>query len=482
MSKLMQKLFIGGEWREASDGQTIEVLSPTNEEVVGYAPQGTREDAVAALEAAEAVQKEWGKLPAQRRAEFVAALADKLEENAEEYARMITQEQGKLLDDARGEVAGSVGFFRYAAESARRIEGEIVTSENENEQIWFQRVPYGVTVGLLAWNYPLALAARKLGNALVTGNTMVVMPPADTPLTVLKFGELIEQVGFPKGVVSIISGLGAEVGDELVRNPITKLVTLTGSSEVGSILYRSASENITALNLELGGKAPFIVMDDVDVDEVVEIAVNTGYANCGQICTCNERMYIHEKIYDEFMSKFITKVKQLKVGDPTDPSVDIGPKVNAREVEHLQGMMAKAKEQGATIECGGGVPEGKQFEKGYWFEPTVVTTTSNDIELMKVETFGPIVAAMPVTGLEQALEYANDIDLGLSGYFYSKDIRAVMKVVNELEVGEIYINRPNGELLNGFHTGFKRSGIGGEDGKYGLEGYLQKKTVYVNYG
>ncbi|GGA85555.1 aldehyde dehydrogenase [Neiella marina] len=482
MSKITHKMYIDGQWAESTDGQAITVLNPSNEQIVGYAPQGTREDAKAALASSEAAQVEWARMPAQKRAEYVAALANKLEEQGEVFAQMVTEEQGKLLTDARGEVAGSVGFLRYAAESARRIEGEITTSENADEQIWIQRVPFGVTVGLLAWNYPLALAARKLGNALVTGNSMVLMPPADTPLTVLEFGKLVEEVGIPKGVVNIVSGLGAEVGDELVRNPITKLVTLTGSSEVGSILYRSASDNITALNLELGGKAPFIVMDDIDVDEVVELAVQSGFGNCGQICTSNERMYIHEAIYDEFMVKFIDKVKALKVGLPTDDTVDVGPKVNAREIENLEAHVAKAKAAGATIACGGGKPAGELFKQGYWFEPTVITDVTNDMAIMKEEVFGPIVAAMPVTGLEQALAFANDIDLGLSGYIYSKDVRTIMKAVNELEVGEIYVNRPNGELLNGFHTGFKRSGIGGEDGKYGLEGYLQKKTVYFNYG
>ncbi|MDO6683829.1 MULTISPECIES: aldehyde dehydrogenase [unclassified Agarivorans] len=481
MNTVSHKMFIDGEWRVSATGNTIEVVNPTNEQVVGYAPQASREEAAQALRSSELAQKEWASLPAQARADLVSALADALEADAERYAVMLTQEQGKLLSDARGEVAGSVGFLRYAAESARRIEGEIVTSENQDEQIWIQRVPFGVTVGLLAWNYPLALAARKLGNALVTGNTMVVMPPADTPLTVLEFSKLIAQVGFPKGVVNIVSGLGGEVGDELVRNPITKLVTLTGSSEVGSILYRSASENITALNLELGGKAPFIVLDDANVDEVVEIAVNSGFGNCGQICTSNERMYIHQSIYAEFMDKFIAKVKQLKVGDPMLEGTNVGPKVNAREVEKLVEMIAKAKADGATIACGGSKPAGQEFTKGYWFEPTVVTNVTNDMDIMKQEVFGPIVAAMPIDSLEQALQYANDIDLGLSGYVYTNDMRKIMQVVNQLEVGEIYVNRPNGELLNGFHTGFKRSGIGGEDGKYGLEGYLQKKTIYLNY-
>lgn len=475
------KIFIDNKWVDSSSNETIEIINPTDETIVGYAPKGSREDVVKALQASKAAQQKWAKLPAQKRAEYINKLASLLEDKTEEYATLLTQEQGKTLVDARGEVAGTVGFLRYAAESARRIEGNIMTSENEDEQIWIQRVPYGVCVGLLAWNYPLALAGRKLGNALVTGNTMVLMPPADTPLTVLQFGELVKEAGVPAGVVNIVSGDGAVVGDELVKNPITQLVTLTGSSEVGSILYRSASENITALNLELGGKAPFIVLDDVDIDNVVDMAITAAFSNCGQICTCNERMYIQETIYDEFMQKFIAKAQELKLGDPMKEDTFMGPKVNAREVENLQALVAKAKEQGAKIECGGNVPHGGMFDKGYWFLPTVITNVTNDMEIMKKESFGPIVAAMPVKDLDEAIALANDIDVGLSGYVYTNDMRKIMQTVNELEVGEIYANRANGELLNGFHTGFKRSGIGGEDGKYGLEGYLQKKTIYLNY-
>lgn len=481
MTVTKYKMFINNEFITSSSQEVIEVINPTDESIVDYAPKGTRADVIKALESCKAAQFQWAKLPAQKRAEYINKLASLLEGKTAEYASLLTQEQGKTIADARGEVAGTVGFLRYAAESARRIEGNIMTSENEDEQIWIQRVPYGVSVGLLAWNYPLALAGRKLGNALVTGNTMVLMPPADTPLTVLKFGELVKEAGIPAGVVNIVSGEGGVVGDELVKNPITQLVTLTGSSEVGSILYRSASENVTALNLELGGKAPFIVLDDVDIDSVVDMAITSAFSNCGQICTCNERMYIQETIYDEFIQKFIAKAKALKLGNPMDENTFMGPKVNAREIENLQALVAKAKEQGANIECGGDIPKGGMFDKGYWFLPTVITGVTNDMEIMKKESFGPIVAAMPIKNLDEAIELANDIDVGLSGYIFTHDMRKIMQAVNELEVGEIYANRANGELLNGFHTGTKRSGIGGEDGKYGLEGYLQKKTVYLNY-
>lgn len=475
------KMYIGGQWLDSSSGEKIEVENPFNEEIIASVPKGTREDAKFALECAQKAQKEWALLPAQERAEYIKALAEKMEKNKEKLAKSLTREQGKPLREALAEVDGSILFLTYAAESARRIEGDIVTSEMKDEQIWIQRVPYGVTVGLIAWNFPLALATRKLGNALVCGNSMIIKPPSDTPITVLEMAKLADEVGFPKGVLNIITGPGRTVGDELVRNPITKLVTLTGSTGAGREVYKAAAENITVLRLELGGKAPFIVMDDADVDKAVEAAVISRFTNCGQICTCNERMYIHEKIYDEFMDKFIAKVKQLKVGNPMEDDTDIGPKVNRAEVEKLERMVQKAKDEGAKIIIGGNRLRTGQYSKGYWFEPTIITNVTNDMEIMQEEIFGPIVPVMKIKDFDEALNYANDSKYGLSAYLFTRDLRKVMRAVNELEFGEVYVNRPNGELVNAFHNGFKLSGVGGEDGKYGLEGYLQKKTLYINY-
>ena len=280
------------------------------------------------------------------------------------------------------EVEGTAQFISYAAESARRIQGEILYSDVEEEQIMIQRIPYGVTVGLLTWNFPLALAGRKLGNALITGNTMVLMPPLHAPLAVYELGKIIERV-LPKGVINIVTGAGNIIGDELVRNPITKLVTLTGSTEIGRHIYKAAADNLTVLSLELGGKAPFIVLEDADIDKAAKLAVLSGYDNCGQICTSNERMYIHKDVYDEFMEKFVEGVKQLKVGNPMDPDTNIGPKMNINELNKLVTMVDKAKEQGAKIIVGGNRLTEGEFKTGYWFEPTVITNVTNDMEIIQ---------------------------------------------------------------------------------------------------
>jgi lactaldehyde dehydrogenase/glycolaldehyde dehydrogenase len=474
------KLLIDNQWIESSNKENMDVLNPSDERIIGSVPMASKEDALKAIEVSSRAQKEWAKLSAKKRADYLVDLADAILEHKEKFAKLLTREQGKLLVDAYGEVDVTAEFIRYAAESARRMEGEILNSDRDNEQIMIQRVPYGVTVGLLTWNYPLALAGRKLGNALVTGNTMVLMPPLHAPMAVYELGELIADI-LPPGVINIVTGAGHIVGDSLVRHPATRLVSLTGSTPIGRLIAKAASENLSVLSLELGGKSPFIVMEDTDVKKAAEIAVASGYGNCGQICTSNERMYIHEAIYDEFMTYFVEGVKALKVGNPMDETTDVGPKMNRNEVDKIEALVEKAKEQGAKVLVGGSPLREGDFAIGFWFAPTVLEVDSNQNEIMKEETFGPVVAAMKVKSFDEALDYANDSDYGLSGYLFTDDMKKIMRAMRDLEVGELYVNRPNGELINGFHSGMKLSGIGGEDGKHGLELYSQKKTVYVNF-
>lgn len=475
------RMLINGVRVSAASGEKIDVENPANEEIIAQISAGDAADAQRALETAQTAQPAWAATPAIERANVLQALADKVVENRDHLARLLTTEQGKVISLAYVEVDATVNYIRFAAESARRIEGDIFPSDAPNEQIWIQRVPYGVTVGLLAWNFPLALAGRKVGPALVAGNAMVLKPPTDTPLTVLEFGRLAKEAGIPDGVLNVVTGRGSQLGDALVRNPITRLVTLTGSTRAGQQLYHAAAQNITALRLELGGKAPFIVMEDADINLAVEAAVGARFANCGQVCTCNERMYLHEAIYDEFMDKFLPAVAKVTVGDPfTD--VDMGPKVNRSEIEHLESLVNTAVAQGATVALGGNRLREGEFSRGYWFEPTVLTDVRTDMDIMQTEIFGPIIPVQKVTDFDEAIRFANDCEYGLSAYLFTVDIKRIMRAVDCLDFGEVYVNRGIGEMVQGFHNGFKKSGIGGEDGKHGLENYLQKKTLYVNYG
>ncbi|MCY3834823.1 MAG: aldehyde dehydrogenase [Anaerolineaceae bacterium] len=474
------EMLIDGAWRPAEAGGRIVVENPANENPIATVPAGQAADAEAALAAAAAAQPSWAATPPIERAAYLHDLADAILRETEHLARTLTEEQGKPLHEARGEVGAAANFIRYAAEAARRLQGDIFPSDSPREQLWIQRVPYGVVAAMIAWNFPLALIGRKCGPALVTGNTLVLLSHCDTPLTVLEFGKLVQEVGLPPGVINLVTGRGREIGEALVRSPRTDMVTLTGSVRAGREVYAAAAENITTIRLELGGKAPFIILEDADIEQAAEAAVTTRFANCGQVCTCNERMYVHADIYEDFMDEFVGRVEQLRVGDPfTD--VHLGPKVNRPEVEKLERLVDGALAGGAKVITGGRRLREGAFERGHWYEPTVLTHTQPDMAIMREEIFGPIVPVVRVRDFEEALALANDSEYGLSAYLYTRDMRRLMRAVDELHFGEIYVNRGIGELVQGFHHGYRRSGLGGEDGIYGIEGYLQKKTLYVNY-
>jgi lactaldehyde dehydrogenase/glycolaldehyde dehydrogenase len=473
------QLFIGGRWVESASSERREIQNPKDETPVATVPSSSIEDADRAVAAARKAQPAWNAATPMERAAFLHRLAGLIDENAEPLAQLLTAEGGKLLSESRIDVGFASALLRYAAESARRLQGEILPGEGRNEQIWIQRVPYGVVAGITAWNFPAALFARKVGPALVTGNTIVVKPHELTPLTTLVLGELCRRAGIPDGVVNVVAGDGRTVGAHLVSHKGTDLISMTGSVRAGGEIYALGAEQIKPIRLELGGKAPFIVMDDADIDRAVEAAVTSKFFFGGSVCTCNDRMYLHRKIHDEFMDKFVAKVKALKVGDPTT-DVNVGPRISNIEVEKLKKMVARALEQKATL-VSETKPAGSTFERGHWFFPTVFSVSSNDVDIMREETFGPVIAAMAVEDFDQALAYANDSEYGLSAYVFTRDNRNIMRSVNELHFGEIYVNRPSGESPHGFHTGYRKSGLGGEDGQHGIEGFMRKKTLYNNY-
>lgn len=474
-------MYINGAWHEGAGRDRIEVENPATEQIIASIPEGTAEDAELALKAAKQAATAWALLPPIIRAQKVNKLADLIDEQAETLAEIVVSEQGKPLNQAQGEIGAAAMFLRYAAENARRIEGNIVPSDHDDEEIWIRRVPHGVVVGLTAWNYPAALATRKMGPALVAGNTFVLLSHEITPLSGLAIAELAHQAGFPPGVVNVVTGRGAVVGQALVESPLSDLITMTGSTRAGKQIYRTAAEQVKVISLELGGKAPFIVMDDADIDAAVSSAITARFTNCGQVCTCNERLYLHDKIADQFLDKFIGKVRNLSIAHPLS-NPDLGPKVSADEVEKIRLIVEQGIATGATELLKGGALNEGQFEKGHWMAPSVLEVQDNQSVLVQQEIFGPVVPVMRFSDFEQSLSLANDSVYGLSAYLYSKDIRRLMNLTNTLNFGEIYFNRTNGELVQGYHGGWKQSGLGGEDGKYGFDGYLKKKTMYVNWG
>lgn len=472
--------FINGQWVDSHSGELDPILNPSTEAIIGAVQKGTREDAEAALQAATTAQKSWRNMPAKQRADLLLRFVAEIRKNEDRLATLLVQEQGKLLAVAKMEVAVTCSFIEYACEWARRIEGDILPSDNAGEQIWIQKVPRGVVVAITAWNFPLALAGRKLGPALVAGNTLVLKPTPEAPMSTLELCELSRKAGIPDGVLNMVTG-GIEVGKTLVESPLTHMVSMTGSTPTGQAIFRSAAQNLTHVQLELGGKAPCIVFEDADLDTAVAGALHSRFDNCGQICTCNERMYVQEEIYDEFMEKFMAQVKALKVGDPMQEDTDIGPKMNAAEVKNMERLVALSLKEGATLTYGGGKPEGAAFEKGYWFEPTILTDVKQEMTVVHEEIFGPILPVLKFKTFDEVIGYANDSEFGLAAMVFTRDMHKIMRLTNELEFGEVYINRGHGEQHQGFHNGLKLSGTGGEDGKYGFEQYLEKKTFYVKF-
>ena len=475
-------MHIGGEWRGSSSGQTRSVLNPANGEAFAEVPEGTREDAHAALVAAREAQPAWEALTGIQRADYLKRIVDLIRADSERLARLVVQEQGKPLVEARGEIGGTAGFFDYFSSFARAPIGEIIASDNADEDIWIRNVPYGVVVGIIPWNYPAALFARKVAPALMAGNTIVIKPHEDTPLSAIEIMKIVEAAGVPPGVVNVVTGAGVEVGDALVRDEITQLVTVTGSVRAGQQILAAASRNITVVSLELGGKAPFIVMDDANMDLAVRNAITARFVNCGQVCTCNERTYVHRRVFDQFLERYVAVAGKLRMGDPMRTDIDLGPKVNQAELEKIERMVARAEEQGAQIVTGGKRPEGEPFGKGFWYEPTVLTNVRNEMDIMQQEIFGPISPVMPFDDFEEAIALANDTRYGLSAYLFTNDLKRMMRAVQAIDFGEVYINKIGPEQLQGFHTGYRLSGQGGDDGRHGFDHYFRKKTVYVNYG
>jgi lactaldehyde dehydrogenase/glycolaldehyde dehydrogenase len=472
-------MYIGGEW--IGSGDTRDVINPADESVAGAAVEATVEHVDQALQAAKRAQPEWARLSGIERGAALRAIAAGIRANAEELARIVVAEQGKTVREARAEIGGTAGFFEYYATYERGRAGEIFHSDNRREQIQVRTTPYGVVAGIVPWNFPAAIFARKVAPAIMAGNAIVLKPHEDTPLSALALGRVVEEAGVPPGIVNVVTGAGKVVGDALVRHPLTSLVTVTGSVRAGREILAAASHNITAVSLELGGKAPFIVLDDADLERAVQDAVSARFWNCGQVCTCNERTYVHRSRYDEFVERFVAAARELRVGDPTSEDSDMGPKVSEAELVKVQEMVDAAVAGGAEVVLGGGPPEGDAYAKGYWFAPTVLTSVSEEMDVLRSEVFGPVLPIQPIDSFEEAVALANDSPYGLTAYIYTKDYDRAMRAAEEIEFGEVYVNKIGPEQVQGFHTGYRNSGMGGDDGPYGYERYLRRKTVYLSH-
>ena len=469
-------MYINGQFVHWQGEQWIDVVNPATEEVISRIPDGSAQQAQEAIDAAAKAQDGWEALPAIERAGWLRKIAAGIRERAASISALIVAEGGKTQQLAEVEVAFTADYLDYMSEWARRYEGEILQSDRPGENILVFKRALGVTTGILPWNFPFFLIARKLAPALVTGNTIVIKPSEFTPNNAIAFAEIVHDIGLPKGVFNLVLGRGETVGQELAGNPKVAMVSMTGSVAAGEKIMAAAAKNITKVCLELGGKAPAIVMDDADLDITVKAIVDSRMINTGQVCNCAERVYVQKGIYDEFITRLSEAFKQVNFGDTGERNdVAMGPLINAAALERVEQKVAKAVSEGARVLTGGKKPEGK----GYFYPPTLLVDVSQEMSIMHDETFGPVLPVTTFDTLEQAVAMANDSDYGLTSSVYTRDLNTAMKAIKGLKFGETYINRENFEAMQGFHAGWRKSGIGGADGRHGLNEYLQTQMVYL---
>jgi lactaldehyde dehydrogenase/glycolaldehyde dehydrogenase len=473
----MYKNFVGGRHRAPEGAGSIAVLNPATGRVIAEQPDTSAAEVDQAVAAAKRAQLSWAKLPAIQRASHLRQIAAKIRGKLEPIARTISEEQGKLLGLAEIEVQFTADYIDYMAEWARRIEGEIIPSDRVGESIFLFRQPIGVVGGILPWTFRFFLIARKLAPALVTGNTIVIKPSEETPGNAALFAQIVEETDLPPGVFNLVFGAGATTGRALVANPDVGMISFTGSVRTGSAIMAAAADNITKLNLELGGKAPAIVMADADLDLAVTAIKASRIINSGQVCNCAERVYVADKIIQPFVEKFAAAMKATSFGDPLgNAPVDMGPLINRAAVEKVSGMVDRAVKAGAELLIGG---HADNRNGGNYFEPTVLLNCKQEMEIMQAEIFGPVAPISTFGDLDEAITKANDSSYGLTSSIYTTDLKTAMRASAELRFGETYINRENFEAMQGFHAGVRKSGIGGADGKHGLYEYMQTHVVYM---
>ncbi|NBB09370.1 aldehyde dehydrogenase [Pseudomonas sp. SLFW] len=466
--------YINGEFVPGTEH--FDVLNPATGALLAKVPASNADHVDQALSAARSAQRDWARKPANERAGHLRSIAKKLRENVPHLARTITLEQGKTYGLAEVEVNFTADYLDYMAEWARRIEGEIITSDRPGENIFMFRKPLGVVAGILPWNFPFFLIARKMAPALVTGNTIVIKPSEETPNNCFEFARLVAETDLPPGVFNVVCGDG-RVGAALTANPRVDMISFTGSVETGARIMSAAAPNITKLNLELGGKAPAIVLADADIALAVKAIRDSRIINTGQVCNCAERVYVERRVADEFIEKISAAMAATRYGDPlADTTVEMGPLINRQGLDSVAAKVKKAQEQGASLVTGGKVAD---LGQGFHFQPTVLTGCRAEMEIMRKEIFGPVLPIQIVDDLDEAIAMANDCEYGLTSSLYTRDLGKAMYAMREIDFGETYINREHFEAMQGFHAGVRKSGVGGADGKHGLYEYTHTHVVYL---
>jgi aminobutyraldehyde dehydrogenase len=463
--------FVGGKWVDAAEGETAEILNPATGETIAEVPQGTQADVDRAVEAAKAALPEWLETTPGERAEMLLKLADAIDENAEELTQLESQNVGKPVPAARYDMTVSSDNIRFFAGAARVLEGRSTGEYMRGYTSMIRREPVGIVGQIAPWNYPLMMAAWKIGPALAAGNVVVLKPSEQTPLTTLRMAQLAEEI-FPAGVLNVITGDGEPVGAGIVRHPDVRMVSLTGDIATGKEVARAAAENLKRVHLELGGKAPVVVFDDADPAAVAEGIKIAGYWNSGQDCTAASRVMAGPKVYDRLLEELVPAVESLQVGDPaTSEEIEMGPVISKAQQERVFGFLERAS--GAKVLTGGG----SNGDRGFFVQPTVVTDVGQDDEIVQKEVFGPVVTVQRFTDDDEALAWANDVEYGLSASVWTRDIGRALNAARKLQFGTVWINDHIPLVSEMPHGGYKQSGYGKDLSVYSLEDYTQIKHV-----
>ncbi|MDK4234403.1 aldehyde dehydrogenase [Corynebacterium propinquum] len=455
-----------------------DVLNPSTGEVIAQAPASDAAAVDHAVQAAKAAQADWAKLPAVERAGYLTKIAAELRNHVDRFADYLVREQGKARGLATVEVNFTADYLDYMAGFARRIEGEVIPSDRPNESIFLTYQPIGVVGGILPWNFPFFLIVRKMAPALLTGNTIVIKPSDETPINAFEFAKLVDGIGLPKGVFNMVGGRGSVVGDALTRHKDVDMISMTGSVATGKKIMAAAAENLTRVNLELGGKAPAIVLADADLDLAATAIWNSRVINTGQVCNCAEVVLVEEAVHDELVAKLKEKFESTRYGNTSDiDDLDMGPLINQAGLTNVGDMVQAAVDAGAQVVCGGAAAEDKG--KGFFYQPTLLDGVEKGAPITREEVFGPVLPVVTVKDLDEAIEFANSSEYGLTSSVYTENVHKAHKAARELLYGETYINRENFEAMQGFHAGRRNSGIGGADGKHGIMEYVETHVTYI---
>jgi len=476
------KMFIGGQWTDAAAGETFESFNPYTGKPWALIPRGRAEDANRAAEAAHKafVSGDWPKLKASQRGALLVRLADLIARDAERIAQIEVRDNGKLIAEMAGQLRYIPQWYRYFGGLADKIEGAVIPTDKAEMFNYTRHEPLGACLGITAWNSPLLLLAYKLGPALAAGNTFIVKPSEFTSASTLEFAKLIEEAGFPPGVFNVATGFGNEIGDALVTHPRVAKVAFTGSERTGTAVYQRAAGHLKRVTLELGGKSPNIVFDDADIDNAVKGAVSGIFAATGQTCVAGSRLLLHEKIHNQFMDRLLALASTAKMGDPSKMDTQVGPVTTPPQFEKVLNYIQIAKGEGANCVLGGGPAKRPECGDGWFVEPTIFTGVDNKMRIAQEEVFGPVLSVIPFRDEEQAVEIANDVMYGLAAGVWTGNIRRALNMSERLQAGTVWVNTYRAISYMTPFGGYKRSGLGRENGQEAIMGYLQTKAVWIS--